>query len=35
MVSLAEMEKFTEDHNLDGCIEVSSKTGYNVKEAMK
>ena len=34
-VSLEEMEAFVMEHNLSGCIDVSSKTGYNVNEAMK
>ena len=34
-VSLKEMEAFVAEHNLSGCIEVSSVTGYNVNEAMK
>ena len=34
-MSLEEMEAFVTEHNLSGCIEVSSKTGYNVNEAMK
>ena len=34
-VSLEEMEAFVTEHNLNGCIEVSSKMGYNVNEAMK
>ena len=35
VVSLKEMEAFVAEHNLNGCIEVSSVTGYNVNEAMK
>ena len=35
MVSLEEMEAFVLKHSLNGCIEVSSLTGYNVNEAMK
>ena len=34
-VSLKEMEAFVTEHNLNGCIEVSSVTGYNVNEARK
>jgi hypothetical protein len=33
-VSREEMQAFVKKHNLNGCIEVSAKTGYNVDEAM-